>query len=119
MLDNRASLGLSVMYILQGLSKKGEISMTVEGTLDVIWENYGEPLATPRYKLLFMRYQGFKNGGQPHKLIVGNKELESYLAALGLKPQRISQISEEVLKNKVASITNLMMEELYIKEYEK
>lgn len=96
-----------------------ERATMVEGTLDIIWENYGEPLSTPRYKLLFLRYQDFKGGGQPTKFIVGNEALVAYLVELNVEPKKAKDLVAQVANDKTVSISNLMIGEPHINAYEK
>src|ERR1051326_9175437 len=50
------------------VTKKGDSSFIsnqrIEGTLDIVWKNFANPVETPGYALHFLRYRGFKNGAQ-------------------------------------------------------
>ncbi len=43
----------------------GVNSQKVEGSLDIFWENYLEPTASPNYRIHFLKYIDFRNGAQP------------------------------------------------------
>lgn len=89
----------------------------IEGTLDVNWTNYGEPNATPRYKLLFLKYVGFVNGAQKPKEIVGTANLESYLRSLKISTQHLTDLLKELGNKKSVSLDNFMLDEQQAAEY--
>ena len=91
---------------------------TVEGSLDILWENNAQPTATPRYMLIFARYQNFKNGGQPSKRLVGDYALETYLTEIGFKEQDAKEWIQQVHEKQSASIPNVMMPEAEMAVYE-
>jgi hypothetical protein len=90
----------------------------VEGTLDIIWENNAQPTATPRYMVLFARYQNFKNGAQPYKSIVGTDALESYLIEVGFTTENARRWTEQVREGTI-SIPNVIMPEGQMAAYER
>jgi hypothetical protein len=91
----------------------------IEGSLDIIWENNAPPAATPRYMVLFSRYQNFKSGAQPHKSIVGEEALADYLIAIGFKPADAKRWIREVSAKGTVSIPNVMMPEDQMAAYER
>jgi hypothetical protein len=91
---------------------------TVEGSLDIIWENKAQLTATPRYMLLFARYRNFKSGAQPSKKIVGKDALEAYLVAIGFEPRDAKEWARQVHEKQEVSIPHVMMPEDQMAVYE-
>lgn len=93
---------------------------TIEGGLNILCENNDQPTATPRYRLLFGRYEQGRSGAQPYKNLVGTDALETYLIeTVGLQPEdakkRIHQVHHE---RGMVSIPNVMMPESEMSVYE-
>lgn len=91
---------------------------TIEGTLDIRWENGSQPTATPQYKLIFSRYKNHKDGGQPSKLLVGKDALEGYLIEIGFQPEIAQGWIQQVHEKHGVSILNVMMPEGEMAVYE-
>ena len=91
---------------------------TIEGSLDIRWENYGEPRTTSKYALLFARYRNFRNGAQKPKLIVGDDALEAYLIKIHFTPQNARERIKQVKEKKSVSIKNTMMPTQFLADYE-
>jgi hypothetical protein len=91
---------------------------TIEGSLDILWENNAQPMATPRYMLIFARYQNFKNGGQPSRRLVGDDALENYLVNIGFQKQNVMERIQQVHEKQSVSIPNVMMPEVEMAVYE-
>ena len=79
----------------------------VEGSLDILWENYAEPRATPKYVLLFARYKGFRSGAQQPKRLVGADALQSYLNEVNFTPEEARNWVKQVTDNRSVSIPNV------------
>ena len=93
--------------------------MSIEGSLDILWENREQPAATPRYRLLFARYQGFRGGAQPAKHIVGPEGLESYLVEIGFTvPDARRWIKQLHEGDRSISIPNVIMPPEHMAPYE-
>jgi hypothetical protein len=90
----------------------------IEGSLDIQWENYTTPNATPKYRLLFARYKNFKSGAQPSKWLVSANALESYLIEVNFTPDDAKNWLKLLNEKNSVSIPNVMMPEGYITAYE-
>ncbi len=84
-------------------------TMTVEGSLDILWLNAGDPRAIPHYDLIFARYAGFKNGAQQPNKIVGPAALESYLITMGFTAENAVGWVKQAQQQTSVSIPNVMM----------
>ena len=89
----------------------------VEGSLDILWENYTTPKATPKYRLLFARYKNFKSGAQQPKRLVGADALESYLVAINFTPDDAKNWVKQVHEKNSVSIPNARRREQYLAAY--
>ncbi len=92
-------------------------TMTIEGSLDILWLNAGDPGATPRYDLIFSRYAGFKNGAQQPNKIVGPAALERYLIKLGFTADDAENWAEQAHQRLSVSIPNVMMPGQHLADY--
>jgi len=90
----------------------------VEGSLDILWENYTTPNATPKYRLLFARYMNFESGAQRSKRLVSIDALESYLVEVGFTPDDAKNLVRQVNEKNCVSIPNVMMPEGCLTAYE-
>jgi hypothetical protein len=86
----------------------------IEGSLDILWENYTTPNATPKYRLLFARYKNFKSGAQPSKRLVSADALESYLIEISFTPDDAKNWVKRVNEKNSVSIPNVKMPEGYL-----
>jgi hypothetical protein len=86
----------------------------VEGSLDIFWENYTTRNATPKYRLLFARYENFKSGAQQSNRLVGADALESYLVEINFTPDNAKNWVKQVNEKNSVSIPNVMMPEPFI-----
>jgi hypothetical protein len=91
---------------------------TIEGSLDILWENYGDPAATPKYALLFARYKNFKNGAQRPKAIVGDSGLEAYLTKIHFTVHDARERIRKVKERKSVSVKNTIMPAQFLSDYE-
>jgi len=91
----------------------------VEGMLDILWENYGDPRATPRFRLIFINIRAESHGAKPHKTIVGEDALEDYLIMLGFTPKNAKDWIKQVKAETSVSIQNVTISEQYAAEYER
>jgi hypothetical protein len=91
---------------------------TVEGSLDILWENNAQAMATPRYRLIFARYQNFKNGAQPSRSLVGDDALQTYLTEIGFRTENATGWIYQVHEKQSVSIPNVMMPEAEMAVYE-
>jgi len=91
---------------------------TVEGSLGILWENYGEASASPKYSLLFSRYKDFRNGAQRPKKIVGNSELEGYLINIHFTTNDAREWIKQVREKRSVRIDNTMMPAEFLPDYE-
>ncbi|HEY3972399.1 MAG TPA: hypothetical protein VGM18_05300 [Candidatus Sulfotelmatobacter sp.] len=91
---------------------------TIEGSLDIFWENNAQRTATPRYMLVFARYQNFKSGAQPAKHLVGADALESYLAEIGFDATDAKDWVKQLQAAGSVSIPHIWMPEEQMAAYE-
>jgi hypothetical protein len=96
-----------------------EAGPTVEGSLDIRWENYGS-MAVPKYRVLFLRYDNkFKGGAQQPKLFEGTSALETYLPELGFAPEDAKNWIKQIhAESSSVPITHVMMPERYVADYQ-
>jgi hypothetical protein len=87
------------------------------GTPDIIWQNNLEPNATPRFELIFLRYQNFKPGAQRTNKIVGAEALESYLLELGFDPKNARNHVERLGNERSISIDSVAMPDEFSPAY--
>jgi len=87
--------------------------------LDILWENYGDPRATPRFRLIFINIRAESHGAKPHKTIVGEDALEDYLIMLGFTPKNAKDWIKQVKAETSVSIQNVTISEQYAAEYER
>ncbi len=92
-------------------------TVTIEGSLDILWLNASDTTATPRYALIFSRYAGFKNGAQQPNNIVGHAALESYLIELGFTVEDAENWIEQTHQRISVSIPNVMMPGQHLADY--
>jgi hypothetical protein len=92
-------------------------SMTVEGSLEILWLNAGDPRVTPRYDLIFSRYAGFKNGAQQPGKVVGPAALVSYLINLGFTAEDAQNWVKQVHQKLSVSIRNVMLPDQHLADY--
>jgi len=90
---------------------------TVEGSLDIQWANYNEPSATPKYRLLFARYEGFQGGAQPSKQITGTDALQAYLIELGFETVNAKNWIKQVQEKVSVAIPNVILEQEQLAPY--
>jgi hypothetical protein len=83
----------------------------VTGTLDILWTNFASPAETPTYHVLFLPYQGFKDGAQRPKVIVGKNALKIYLRQLHFQLLRIYAIFSDIETQYAVSLPNVFLGE--------
>ncbi len=88
---------------------------TVEGRLDIVWENGAQPTATPQYALLFVRNTG--GGALRPKRIVSTDGLKSYLIELGFSSDNATHWIEQVHGQGSVSIPNVVLAEPQLEPY--
>lgn len=92
--------------------------MTVEGSLDILWRNAADPRVTPRYALIFSRYdQAFRNGAQQPNDIAGAGTLENYLVKIGFVPEDAAEWIKRAHEKITVSIPNVMMPGKHLADY--
>ena len=91
----------------------------IEGMLDILWENYNDQNAIPRFKLHFINIHSKSHGAIPCKIIVDEKALEEYLLALTFTPGKAKEWIKKVKTEKSVSIQTITIPEQYANEYEK
>ena len=91
----------------------------IEGSLDILWANHEQPEATPQYLLHFLRYVGFKDGGQPKTTLSGKNALEDYLKRLNVSDKQLQIIFDGVQKDKSFDIPNVFMPKELALTYDK
>ena len=89
----------------------------VEGSLDIFWLNSGDQGATPRYDLIFARYEGLKNRAQQPNKIVGPDALVSYLIELGFTAKSAENCVKQIHQRFCVSIPNVMMPDDHLADY--
>jgi hypothetical protein len=94
-----------------------QVEVMVEGSLDILWENYAEPRATPKYVLLFARYKGFRSGAQQAKRLVGADALQSYLNEVNFTPEEARDWVKQVTDNRSVSIPNVFLSQRFLADY--
>ena len=97
----------------------GVNSQKVEGSLDIFWENYLEPTATPTFKIHFLKYLNSINGAQQSKTIVGAANLVVYFMELGFTPEDANHWVAQVNEKKSVSIPNVMLASQHAIAYER
>jgi len=96
-----------------------QVEETVEGTLNIHWENYGDPNATPKYALLFSRYKNPRDGAQQPKWVIGDNALKSYLIKdLNFTSEDTRDLIEQIKEKQYAKIQNVMMPAQFLGDYE-
>jgi hypothetical protein len=90
---------------------------TVEGTLDIFWENHEDRAAPPSYRLIFCRYSDFTGGAMQPNRLVGDAALKSHLVELGLREKVAESWLERVRAERAVPIPNLMMPLEYLVHY--
>jgi hypothetical protein len=90
----------------------------VEGSLDILWTNYGEHSATPQYALHFLRYRGFKDGAQRTKTISSQSALTMYLRDLNLTDPQIRLILNKIDTDKFFDVPNIFLPKTLARAYE-
>jgi len=90
---------------------------TVEGNLDIHWENSNDPDATPRYMLLFLSYKYFKGGAQQPERIVGDSALQAYLLDIHFTPKDAAEWIEQLKRKASVSIPNVVLASQFLAEY--
>ena len=84
--------------------------MECEGSLDVLWENCGDPLATPRYAATFCPYSG-PGGAVPARRFVGEAGLVAFLECdIGLSQESCVEIVNEVKQNRDAFVARVRLD---------
>jgi hypothetical protein len=101
-----------------GVKNMTSTEETVEGSLDIRWENYEKPTLPPRYELFFARYKNFKSGAQRSKTIMGDGELEAHLIEIHFTPQNAREWVKQVKDQQLVSIPNTMMPVRFLPDYE-
>jgi hypothetical protein len=89
-----------------------------EGSLSIRWENSDDPRSTPRYALTFAPYQGFRNGAQRPKHLVGDESLHSYLTRIEFTEKDAKQWVAEVTQRGSATVPNTMLRPQDSAEYD-
>jgi len=93
-------------------------TMTVEGSLDILWLNAADTTRTPRYDLIFSRYDaGFRNGAQQPNKMAGPDTLESYLIELGFTAEDAENWVKQAHQQVSVSILNVMMPGKHLADY--
>ena len=109
---------LHSLHIVFGTPVPKDDVPTVEGSLDVFWENNLEPTSPPLLRIHFLRYIGFRGGAQQASRIVGFSNLEAYLTKIGLTSEDAKQWVRRLSEHKSVSIPNVMLPEPYLAAYE-
>jgi hypothetical protein len=91
---------------------------TVEGSLNILWQNYPQPAAAPRYRLLFTRYVSPKGGAAQSRQAVGEDRLRSYLVGIDLTAQDAKCWIEQVHEKHTVTIPRVYMPDREIAAYE-
>ncbi len=103
------------LAVLQARFEKGDSSLIsrkkLEGSLDIVWTNFGKPGDVPAFALHFLPYEGNKNGGQRRKEVVGEESLTGYLQQLGFPLLRVYGILHDVRTTYAVDLPNVMMNE--------
>ena len=90
---------------------------TVEGNLDIFWENHTDQNAPPRYRLIFCRYSHFTGGAMQPVRFIGNTALVGHLIELGFTERLARSWMEKVRTEVSILIPNLMMPLEYLPRY--
>lgn len=90
----------------------------IEGSLNIRRDNSSESRATPRYRLIFARYEELNSKRQPCKQIVGDEALEIYLLNFCFAPEMAKHWLSEIKNTKSVSIPNVMMPAQFIGDFE-
>ena len=90
---------------------------TVEGTLDIFWENSEDRVAIPKYRLVFCRYVAFLGGAMQPNRLIGDESLSSHLLSLNFTSERVKAVTKQVKRDRSASIPNVMMPLQHLPQY--
>ena len=90
---------------------------TVEGSLDIHWENSNDPDAPPLYRLLFLSYKYSQGGAQQPKRIVGDPMLQAYLLNIHFTPEDAADWIEKLKNRTSVSIPNVMLASQFLADY--
>jgi hypothetical protein len=103
------------LAVLQTRFEEGDSSFIssrkLEGSMDIVWINFEKPGEVPTFALHLLPYEGYKNGGQRRKQVVGEEALTGYLQQLGFPLLRIYGILQQVRTNHSVDLPNVMMNE--------
>jgi hypothetical protein len=92
---------------------------SIEGSLDIFWENAEGASATPKYGLIFARYVHFQSGAQPIKHLVGEDILASYLIQIDFVPADAREWVKQVTRKTTVSIPHVFMPKRFLADYER
>jgi hypothetical protein len=84
---------------------------TVEGSLNILWENYAQPAKVCNYRVLFSSYTSLK-GIMPEpapRYFDCADDLESYLVEKGLQAREAKNWVDQVHEKKNVSIPNVIL----------
>jgi hypothetical protein len=90
---------------------------TVEGTLDIFWENSEDRDAVPKYRLIFCRYAAFIGGAMQPNRVVGDERLRRHLQSLNFTQEQAKALINEVKRERSVPIPNVMMPLKHLAEY--
>lgn len=80
-----------------------------EGTLEIVWQNYPDRNATPKYKVMFS-FPRMRGGAQQGPEFTGVPALEAYLTELDIHPDSISEYLKQLKSKHSISIPNVILE---------
>lgn len=109
-------------FVFEGkefLADSSSVEESVEGSLDIRWENYGDFRSTARYLLLFLRYKNFRSGAQQPKKIYGEAALLKYLGEIGFSASRTEELAAQLRESGSVSIPNVIMPAHHLQDYGK
>ena len=89
----------------------------IEGTLSISWTNFSELRSTPRYNVLFSRYENFQNGAQRPNPIIGSDVLKNYLVGIGFDAENANDWITKLGEKRGISIPHVMLTEKQIAPY--
>lgn len=90
---------------------------TVEGTLDIFWENSAERDTQPKYRLIFCRYADFQGGAMQPNRLVGDAALKRHLIEVGFRDEDAKAWMRKVKSDRSVPIPNVMMPMPYLESY--
>jgi hypothetical protein len=90
---------------------------TIEGTLDIFWENSEDGAAIPKYRLVFCRYVAFIGGAMQPNGLIGDESLSSHLLSLNFASEQVKVLTKQVKRERSVSIPNVMMPLHHLPQY--